>query len=51
METSSPHKDIWEQSAILKRYVGLRIFMADVKRGEADFGFTPLIFASKDTQN
>jgi hypothetical protein len=51
MKTNPPHKGIWERSAILKRYVGLRIFMADVKRGEADFGFTPLIFASKDAQN
>jgi hypothetical protein len=36
---------------MLKRYVGLRIFMGDVKRGDAGFGFTPFIIARKDTLN
>jgi hypothetical protein len=37
----SPHKGIWERSAMWKRSDGLRIFMADVKRGDAGFRFHP----------
>jgi hypothetical protein len=51
MQTCQRHNDTWARSAILKRYVGLKIFMGDEKRGDAGFGFTPFIFASKDTQN
>jgi hypothetical protein len=42
METSSPHKGIWERSAMWKLSDGLRIFMADAKRGDAGFRFHPI---------
>jgi integrase len=38
----STTQDIWERSAILKRSDGLRIFMADVKRGDAEKRFHPI---------
>jgi integrase len=38
----SPHKGIWGPSAMWKRSDGLKIFMADVKRGDAGFRFHPI---------
>jgi hypothetical protein len=51
MQTCQRHSDILARSVILKRYVGLRIFMGDAKMGDAGFGSTPLSLASKDPQN
>ena len=43
METSSPPKDIWEQSAIQRRSDGLRIFMAKTKKSGSPCGLTPVL--------
>ena len=43
METSSPHKGIWEQSATQRRSDGLRIFMAKTKKGGSPCGLTPVL--------
>ena len=43
METRSPPKDIWEQSAIQRRSDGLRIFMAKTKKGGSPSRLTPFL--------
>jgi integrase len=38
----SPHRDIWEQSAMWKRSDGLKIFTADAKKGGSELRIHPM---------
>ncbi|VTR66682.1 hypothetical protein DESC_500066 [Desulfosarcina cetonica] len=42
MNNSPRHSDTWARSVILKRSDGLKIYMADAKRVDPDYGFTQL---------